>query len=111
MIAMAQLMRVQYEKIGAVFADGELAKDDKNSLFSAELQNSCNVSNNNALAAGILLEPIYHVWVQDTFTLDVCKLVTSKAAYEDAKTFSSEEAVAAAELAGWTWIGTLVTDV
>jgi hypothetical protein len=43
--------------------------------------------------------------------LDVCKLVTSKAAYEDAKTFSSEEAVAAAKLAGWTWIGTLVTDV
>ena len=108
---MAQLMRVQYEKIGAVFADGELAKDDKNSLFSAELQNSCNVSNNNALAAGILLEPIYYVWVQDTYLLDVCKLVTSKNDYEAAKTFSSADAIAAAELAGWTWLGTLVTDV
>jgi hypothetical protein len=108
---MAQLMRVQYEKIGAVFANGELAKDDKKSLFSTELQNSCNVSNNNALAAGILLEPIYHVWVQDTFILDVCKLVTSKDAYATAKTFSTAETVAASELAGWTYLGTLVTDV
>ena len=108
---MAQLMRVQYEKIGAVFANGELAKDDKNSMFSQELQDSTNQSNNNALAEGILLEPIYHVWVQDTFTLDVCKLVTSKDAYEAAKTFSSPDAIAAAELAGWTYLGTLITDV
>ncbi len=108
---MAQLMRVQYEKIGAVFADGELAKDDKNSLFSQELHDSCNESNNNALANGILLEPIYHVWVQDTFTLDVCKLVTSKAAYEAAKTFSSAAAIAAAGEAGWTYLGVLTTDV
>ena len=108
---MAQLMRVQYEKIGAVFASGELAKDNKNSLFSPELQNSCNVSNNNALAEGILLEPIYHVWVQDTFTLDVCKLVTSKDAYETAKTFSGPATIAAAAEAGWTYLGILVTDV
>jgi hypothetical protein len=108
---MAQLMRVQYEKIGAVFANGDLAYADKNSMFSTELQESCDVSNNNALANGILLEPIYNVWVQDTFTLDVCKLATSKDAYEAAKTFSSTDAIAAAELAGWTWLGTLVTDV
>lgn len=108
---MAQLMRVQYEKIGAVFANGELANNDKHSMFSVELQNSCNESNNNALANGILLEPIYHVWVQDTFTLDVCKLVTSKDAYEAAKTFSGPDAVASAELAGWTYLGILVTDV
>jgi hypothetical protein len=108
---MAQLMRVQYEKIGAVFADGELAKDNKNSLFSQELQDSCNISNNNALAEGILIEPIYHVWVQDTFTLDVCKLVTSKAAYDAAKTFSSPDAITAAEAAGWTYLGILVEDV
>jgi hypothetical protein len=108
---MAQLMRVQYKKIGAVFANGELANDNKKSLFSPELQNSCDVSNNNALSEGILLEPIYHVWVQDTFILDVCKLVTSKDAYATAKTFSTAEIVAAAELAGWTYLGTLVTDV
>jgi hypothetical protein len=108
---MAQLMRAQYVKIGAVFANGELAKDDKNSLFSQELQDSANQSNNNALANGILLEPIYHVWTQDTYTLYVCKLVTSKDAYEAARTFSSTDAILAAELAGWTFLGTLVTDV
>jgi len=109
--AMAQLMRVQYEKIGAVFTSGDQAYADKNSMFTPELQNSCDVSNNNALAEGILLEPIYYVWVQDTYLLDVCKLVTSKDDYEAAKTFSSADAIAAAELAGWTWLGTLVTDV
>lgn len=111
MITMAQLMRVQYKKIGAVFADGDLAHTDKNSMFSVELQNSCNESNNNALANGILLEPIYYVWVQDTFTLDVCKLVTSQNAYNAAKTFDGAAATAAAEEAGWTYLGVLVENV
>jgi hypothetical protein len=111
MIDMAQLLKVQYEKIGAVFADGELANNNKHSLFSTELLNAANQSNSNALANGILLEPIYHVWTQDTFTLDVCKLVTSKAAYDAAKTFNSPDALTAAEAAGWTYVGTLVIDV
>ena len=109
--AMAQLMRVQYEKIGAVFTSGDQAYADKNSMFTTELQNSCDVSNNNALAEGILLEPMYYVWVQDTYLLDVCKLVTSKDAYAAAKTFNTAETIAAANLAGWTYLGTLVTDV
>jgi hypothetical protein len=108
---MAQLMKVQYEKIGAVFADGELANNDKHSLFSQELLDSANQSNSNALANGILLEPIYHVWTQDTFTLEVCKLVTSKYAYATAKTFRTADTVAAAAAAGWTYLGTLVIDV
>jgi hypothetical protein len=108
---MAQLMRVQYEKINAVFANGDLAHTDKNSMFSVELQNSCNESNNNALANGILLEPIYYVWVQDTFTLDICKLVTSKDVYDAAMTFSTPDALAAAEEAGWTYLGILLEDV
>lgn len=108
---MAQLMRVQYEKIGAVFADGNLAHTDKNSMFSQELLNSCIQSNNNALANGILLEPIYYVWVQDTFTLDVCKLATSQNAYEAARTFDGPDTVAAAAAAGWTYLGVLVEDI
>ena len=108
---MAQLIRVQYEKIGAVFANADLAHTDKNSMFSPELQNSCDDSNNNALAEGILIEPIYYVWVQDTFILDVCKLVTSQDAYNAAKTFNGTDAVAAAEAAGWTWLGNIVEEV
>ena len=108
---MAQLMRVQYEKIGAVFANGDLAHANKNSMFSPELQESCDQSNNNALANGILLEPLYYVWTQDTFILDVCKLVTSRSAYETTKTFNSEESLQDSADAGWTYLGTLVTKV
>jgi hypothetical protein len=108
---MAQLIRVQYEKIDAVFTSGDQAHADKNSMFTPELQESCDTSNNNALAQGILIEPIYNVWVQDTFTLDVCKLVDSVEDYEAAKTFSSTDAIEAAELAGWYYLGYLITDV
>ena len=108
---MAQLMRVQYEKIGAVFATGELANNDRISMRSTEFENAAIQSNNNALANGILLEPIYFVWVQDTFTLDVCKLVTSKAAYDAARTFSETESLQDSADAGWAYLGTLVTDV
>jgi hypothetical protein len=80
-------------------------------MFTPELQESCDISNNNALAAGILIEPIYNVWVQDTFTLDVCKLVDSVENYEAAKTFSTPDVIAAAELAGWDYLGVLITDV
>ena len=108
---MAQLLKVQYEKIGAVFADGELANNERISFRSQEFQDSVIQSNNTALANGILLEPLYYVWNQDTFTLDVCKLVTSKVAYNAAITFSTEESLADSALAGWTYLGTLVTDV
>lgn len=108
---MAQLIRLQYEKIGAVFATGELANDNRISLRSTEFEDSVNQSNNNALANGILLEPIYYVWVQDTFTLDVCKLATSKAAYDAARTFSVSESLQDSADAGWTYLGVIVEDV
>jgi hypothetical protein len=111
MITMAQLLKVQYEKIGAVFANGDLANDERISFRSSEFQDSVIQSNNNALANGILLEPLYYVWAQDTFTLDVCKLTTSLDDYNATKTFSSVESLADSALAGWTYLGTLVIDV
>lgn len=108
---MAQLLKVQYEKIGAVFADGDLANNERISFRSQEFQDSVIQSNNTALTNGILLEPLYYVWNQDTFTLDVCKLTTSKVAYDTTRTFSTEESLADSALAGWTYLGTLVIDV
>ena len=108
---MAQLLKVQYEKIGAVFANGDLANNERISFRSQEFQDSVIQSNNTALTNGILLEPLYYVWNQDIFTLDVCKLVTTRVAYDTTRTFSPEESLADSALAGWTYLGTLVIDV
>lgn len=108
---MAQLIKVPFKKVGAVFANGELARNDKNSLFSQALQDSCDQSNNNALAAGILLEPQTYEWNQETFTLSICKVVSNSSLYFGTRTFNSQETTAAAAAAGWTLLDTVITAI
>lgn len=108
---MTQLIKVVYVKDGATFANGDAAKDDKNSLYSPELQQSVTDSMNALLAAGILIEPYVYTWDQETFSLTVNKLVTAAADYYDNITYDQDAVLAAAEEAGWTWSGTTVEDV
>jgi hypothetical protein len=107
---MSQLLRIQWQKIGAVFASSEDARSDKNLLFSSALRDATQQSNSSALENGILLEPIYCTWDSDAFILEVCKSVTSKADYDNSKTFSTLEAHAASVEAGWTYLGIIVVD-
>ena len=108
---MPQLIKAQYEKHNAIFANAAEAYDDKNSLFTPELSQSVVDSNDAAIAAGILLEAIYPEWDQATFTLDVCKLTSSAAEYHDTRTSPTALCVDLAAEAGWTFLGLSVTDV
>jgi hypothetical protein len=111
---MSQLLKVEYEKNNAIFADGIQAYTDKNSLYSAELALSVTESNDAALAEGVLLEPISYDWAQETFTLYINKHVTSDQEYDAIRVsygYSSEAALAADSAAGWTYLGIVVTDV
>lgn len=108
---MAQLIKVQFRKTDAVFANAELARNDKNSLFSQELQDACGQSNANALAAEILLDPPYFEWDQETFTLSICKVVTSNSEYNQSITFDNQETDAAANAAGWTRLDSVIIDI
>jgi hypothetical protein len=107
---MPQFIKEQYEKINAVFADGAEAWADKNSMYSPELAASAEESNNNALAAGILLEAIHAEWDQYTFIVSICKHATSLDEYVDSRTFDPVAIRAAAAEAGWTYLGHIVQD-
>ena len=107
---MPQYVKEQYEKLDATFADGNAAWADKNSMYSAELTASTDESNNNALANGILLDPLHAEWDQDTFTRSICKHVTSLAAYQESVTFDAVAVRSAAADAGWTYLGHSVQD-
>jgi hypothetical protein len=101
---MSDNRNVTYTKVGAIFADAEAAKTDKNSLFSAELTQACDDCFNTMLANGVLLEPVSYLWDQDTYTLTVVKLVSSGSAYQAAVTFDVAETIRAAVSAGWTLV-------
>jgi hypothetical protein len=111
---MSQLMKVQYEKDNATFVDGVEAYTDKNSLYSAALSLSVTEGNDAALAQGVLLEPISYEWDQVLFTLSINKHVTDPGSYyaiRDSVGYSSSEALAGDAAAGWTYLGTIETNI
>jgi hypothetical protein len=111
---MSELLKVQYEKNNATFVDGNQAYADKNSLFPTELTDAIVNSSNAALAAGVLLEPFYYEWDQTTFTLTVNKHVTSQTEFNEIRVeygYNGTEAVDFAALAGWTYLGIIVTEI
>jgi hypothetical protein len=111
---MSQLLKVQYEKNNTTFADGNQAYADKNSLFPTELTDAIVNSSNSALAAGVLLEPFYYEWDQTTFTLTVNKHVTSPSEFDEIRVGYGYNGIEAADftaLAGWTYLGIIITDV
>jgi hypothetical protein len=107
---MPQLLKVQYEKLNATFTNGEDAWADKNSMYPPGLWDSVQESNNNALAAGILLEPLYPEWDQETFTISICKLTSSAAEYRSTKTYDNNLCISAAAEAGWIYLGIITID-
>lgn len=106
---MPQLLKDQYEKIGAVFATAEEADADKNSMYSASLLETANYD--QLVELGIYLKPPYPEWDQETFTLSICKLVSSEAEYEAHRTFNKPQSIIEAENAGWNFLGRIVEDV
>jgi hypothetical protein len=108
---MSQLLKHQYEKFNATFATGAEAFTNKNSLFPPELEQATVESDDLALADGILLEPKYFEWNQETFVLNVCRVVSSASEYMQTRTYNSEETIVAATEAGWTFMGAIVTDL
>lgn len=94
-----------YKKLNVTFATPQDAFMDKNSLFGPELEEAVQTSNNNMLAAGILLQQPYPVWDQVNHVLSIVKPCTSGEAYEAAVTFNRQAAVDAAAAAGWTFLG------
>lgn len=106
---MAQLIKDQYQKDGAVFASAEEAFADQQSTFSPSLLATINYQ--QLLEDGIFLQPIYPEWDQETFILSICKLVTSVAEYEAARTINKSEVIIDAEQGGWVFAGRIVTDV
>lgn len=93
-----------YTKNGAVFATAQEAWADKNSLYSPGLKESVDTCFAQMLADGVLLEPIYPLWEQATFTLTIVKVISSYQAYAAAVTFDKAQLVAAAAAAGWTFL-------
>lgn len=108
---MPQLLKAQYQKEGATFANGDAAKADKNSLYTALETQQVQDTETNALASGFLLEPYVYVWDQETFVLSVNKLVTSRAEYNTEIVYDREQIIASAAAAGWTFLGTIVEEV
>ena len=91
-----------YSKVGATFATGEEAYQDKNSLYPPELTARVNACYAQMLADGVLLQPISYTWDQATFTLTINKIVTSNEAYGAALTFDTASCVTFSQGAGWT---------
>lgn len=94
-----------YTKTGATFATAQDAWDDKNSLYIPGLQQSVDDCFAQMLLDGVLIQPVYPVWDQATFTLTIVKVVSSVAAYNAAVTFDVQAVVDGAAAAGWTFIG------
>jgi hypothetical protein len=101
---MSTTIKNNYQKLGAVFANGAEAQADKNSLFSAELLESVENSYATMLNTGVLLEPVSYVWDQETQILEITKVVSSIEEYTAAKTFDGPTVINLGGLAGWTYI-------
>ena len=111
---MSQLMKVQYQKPEAIFANNDQAISSMREAIPTEMRTISQSSNAQLLEQGILLSPIYFEWNQETFTLTVNKLVSSAIEYRAGRaadslldTAAMQESISAA---GWTYIGTIVED-
>lgn len=101
---MSYTLTSTYQKLGAIFSDGEAAHADKNSLFPTELQASVDACYADMMSKGILLAPISYTWDQDSYTLTIIKQVISREEYMAAVTFTNADVVGAASSAGWVYI-------
>jgi hypothetical protein len=108
---MAAIISSIYTNTGAVFATGQEAYNNKNSLYPVELTDSVHASNDAQLANGVLQQPIDLIWDAGTFTLKVEKHVSDTNAYYETRTFDGSACVYYSETAGWTFDGDTVIPV
>jgi hypothetical protein len=95
---------VVYQKPGSSFSSGLEAYQDKNSLYSAELNAAIDQCQTQMLADNILLEAPVFSWDQATERLTVQRVVSSPEEFGGARTFDIELAVAKSAEAGWELI-------
>jgi hypothetical protein len=105
---MSVTIKSTYQKVGATFANGVEAHNDKNSLFSSETRSVVEACYANMLANGILLEPVSYSWNQETSILEIVKVVSSPEEYAAAVTFNGPAVIQAATDAGWVFIPPVV---
>jgi len=108
---MAVKLVVKYKKEGAVFANTAEAVASKDSKYSPELLEGAISCLAKMVADGIMLKPTTPSWDQSTYTLTLEREIVSFAEYQDAITFSIADTVAAAEEAGWMFVGSDVTSI
>ena len=99
---MSQDVSITWMKAGATFADADEAHANKNAGYPAALTESVDACFANMVTNGVLLEPISRFWDQETHSLFVKRIATTKEAFDAAITFDSAETVRLAQEAGWT---------
>jgi len=104
------IIRINYTKTGATFADGNAARADKNRLFPPELQQAVNDSDARLILNGTLTQEPEYFWDQSTYTYTRQLHVTSLSTYWATADYDKPAAAAAAEAAGWTFAGVIVVN-
>jgi hypothetical protein len=95
---------VIYQKPGSSFSSGLEAYQNKNSLYSAELNAAIDQCQTQMLADKILLEPPAFSWDQATERLTVQRVISDREEFFAARTFDVAIVEAAAAEAGWQLI-------
>jgi hypothetical protein len=98
-----------YQKLGATFSSGLEAYQDKNSLYSAELQESINQCHAQLLANNILLGPDTYTWDQATGQLTVQRVVSSGLEFAVSRTYDLIEITDKSAEAGWLFMSSGVS--
>ena len=98
---MSQDVSINWVKVGATFADADLAHANKNAGFPAALSASIDACFAAMVTNGVLLEPISRAWHQETYTLSVRRIVTTDQAFAEAITYDTDETVRLSLEAGW----------
>jgi len=92
---------VIYQKSGGSFSSGLEAYQNKNSLYSAELNAAVDQCQAQMLADNVLLEPPVFSWDQATEQLTIQRVISDREEFISARTFNVALVESAAAEAGW----------
>ena len=94
---------VTWQKLGATFASGTDAHQNKNSLYTAELTTSIDQCHLQMIAEGILGSTTYG-WNQETQTLTIERVLSDIDIFKNDRTYSGELILEQSQAAGWTFV-------
>lgn len=102
----------KWTKSGAVFANGEAARDDNRSLWPAEFAQQVLDSDTQLLAQGIMTSPVVYTWDQATQTYEVVRQLSSDEEWLAAirNHWDLSAATGYGQSAGWTWLGATIIE-